>query len=637
MSQYQSVRFVDVRLEGDFWRERLDTVLARTIPSQHDKLGEYGILDSLTLPNPPPPLRFPRHPNGFTVQVFWDSDVGKWIEAASYALSHRRDARIEEKIEAIIDDFEKAQAPDGYLNCWYLGREPEKRWSNLRDNHELYNAGHMLEGAIAYYETTGRRRWLDIMERYVEHVRQTFGTEPGKKRGYCGHQEIEIALIKLYRLTGERKHLDLAAYFINERGRQPPHYFDVEREEREKKGWETQRYVQGNYEYSQSHKPVREQDKVVGHAVRAMYMYTAMADLAVELNDAGLKRACETLWNDVMVTKMYVTGGLGPSAHNEGFTYDYDLPNQTAYAETCASVALIFWAQRMLHLDLDGKYADILELALFNGALSGLSRDGEHYFYANPLESDGTPNRWAWHTCPCCTMNVSRLVASVGGYFVSRADDGIAFHLYGGISTNIETAGTKVALRETSNYPWSGDIKIEIEPETPAAFDLKLRIPGWCHGAKVSVNGETVPVDGKAVNGYLTINRIWRKGDVVTLDLPMPPVRLYAHPGVIMDAGRVALKRGPLVYCIEEADNLGGRVQRFKLPRDAELKATTRADLFDGIVTLSAGAIAIDEGDWSTLYRTKPSKEAPATLTALPYYLWANRGQGSMVVWVPET
>ena len=637
MSQYQAVRFVDVRLEGQFWRERLDTVLARTIPSQHEKLGEYGLLESLKLPSPPPPLRFPRHPNGFTVQVFWDSDIGKWIEAAAYALSHRRDPDIEAKIEAIVDDFEKAQAPDGYLNCWYLGREPEKRWSNLRDNHELYNAGHMLEGAIAYFETTGRRRWLDIMERYVEHIRQTFGTGPGQKRGYCGHQEIEIALIKLYRLTGEKKHLDLAAYFINERGRQPPHYFDVEREERESKGWETQRYVQGNYEYSQSHKPVREQDKVVGHAVRAMYMYTAMADLAVELNDPSLKAACETLWKDVMDTKMYVTAGLGPSAHNEGFTHDYDLPNQTAYAETCASVALIFWAQRMLHLDLDGKYADILELALFNGALSGLSRDGQHYFYANPLESDGTPTRWEWHTCPCCTMNVSRLVASVGGYFVSTAADGIAFHLYGGISTRLETAGTRVAGRETSNYPWSGDIRIEIDPETPAAFDVKLRIPGWCHGARVAVNGEAVPVEGRTANGYLTISRTWNKGDVVTRDLPMPPVRLYAHPGVIMDAGRVALKRGPLVYCVEEADNPGGRVQRLKLPRESELQVSTRTDLFDGIVTLSAKATAIDEGDWSTLYRTRPPKEAPATLTALPYYLWANRGQGSMVVWVPET
>ncbi len=634
MSQYLPIRFVDVRLEGDFWRERLDTVLSRTIPSQHTKLEEYGILGSLKLPQPPPPLRFPRHANGFTVQVFWDSDVGKWIEAASYALSHRRDADIEAKIDAIVDDFEKAQAPDGYLNCWYLGHEPEKRWSNLRDNHELYNAGHMLEGAIAYFETTGRRRWLDVMERYVEHIRKTLGPDSGQKHGYDGHQEIELALIKLYRLTGEKKHLDLATYFINERGKPNPHYFDTEREAREAKGWETQRYVQGNYEYSQSHLPVREQTKVVGHAVRAMYMYTAMADLAAELGDAGLKAACETLWNDVMETKMYVTAGLGPSAHNEGFTHDFDLPNQTAYAETCASVALIFWAQRMLHLDLDGKYADILELALFNGALSGLSRDGEHYFYANPLESNGSAERWAWHTCPCCTMNVSRLVASVGGYFVSRADDGIAINLYGGISTSVETAGTTVKLKETSNYPWSGDIRINVDPHTPTAFDMKLRIPGWCKKAKLSVNGKQV--SGKPVNGYITINRTWERGDVITLDLDMPAERLYAHPGVIMDAGRVTLKRGPLVYCVEEADNPGGRVQRLKLPRKSDIAIVQRDDLFGGIVQLRAKASAIDESDWKSLYRTAPSSEAPATLTALPYYLWANRGHGSMVVWIPE-
>jgi len=633
MSQYHPVRFVDVRLEGDFWKERLDTVLARTIPSQHKKLVEYGYLDSLKLPNPPQPLRFPRHANGFTVQVFWDSDIGKWIEAAAYALSHRRDAGIEASIEAIVDDFEKAQAPDGYLNCWYLGREPEKRWSNMRDNHELYNAGHMLEGAIAYYETTGRRRWLDVMERYVEHIRQNFGTGPGQKRGYCGHQEIELALIKLYHLTKEKKHLDLAAYFINERGNAPPHYFDVEREEREKKGWEYQRYVQGNYEYSQSHKPVRAQDKVVGHAVRAMYMYTAMADLAVELNDAGLKAACETLWNDVMETKMYVTAGLGPSAHNEGFTFDFDLPNQTAYAETCASVALIFWAQRMLHLDLDGKYADVLETALYNGALSGLSRDGEHYFYMNPLESNGTPTRWDWHTCPCCTMNVSRLVASVGGYFVSTAPDGIAFHLYGGISTRLDVGGTEVAVREISNYPWSGDIAIEIDPTTEKTFEVKLRVPGWCKGATAKVNGETVRLT--PVNGYVSISRSWKKGDKISLELPMPVERIYANPHVVMDVGRVALTRGPLVYCLEEADNPGGTVQRFKLPRQSEI-AVRQSNLFDGIIQLTAGGKAVDEAEFKPLYRNAPPREAPATLTALPYYLWANRGQGSMVVWIPE-
>ena len=632
MSEFAPVGFADVRLEGNFWRERLDTVLARTIPSQHVQLEKHGILESLTLPNPPPPLRYPRNQHGFTVQVFWDSDVGKWIEAASYALAHRRDAKIEAQIDAIVDLFGKAQLPDGYVNCWYLGREPDKRWTNLRDNHELYNLGHMLEGAVAYFQVTGRRKFLDIMERAIAHVRDVFGPGPNQKHGYPGHQELELALIKLYHLTKDKKHLDLATYFINQRGTKP-YYFD---EEAIARGANPADYWFKTYEYSQAHEPVRQQKKVVGHAVRAVYMYTAMADLAGELNDAGLKSACETLWKDVTETKMYLTAGLGPAAANEGFTQDFDLPNDTAYAETCASVALIFWAQRMLHLDLDGKYADVLEQSLFNNTLCGLSREGEHYFYSNPLEDDGGHSRWAWHTCPCCTMNVSRLIASVGGYFVSHSDDAIAFHLYGGISTTVPLKTGKVALREVSNYPWSGNIDIHVEPETPATFDVKVRIPAWTKGAKVTVNGQ--PVDtAAAVNGYLSIHRTWAKGDVVSLDLPMPAERIYAHPAVRMDAGRVALKRGPLVYCLEEVDNPGGRVQRLRLPRDAELKSTTRADLFDGIVTIAAEAIAVkDEGWQHDLYRTSPPAEERATLTALPYYLWNNRQKGSMLVWVPE-
>ena len=632
MSEFAPVGFADVRLEGNFWRERLDTVLARTIPSQHVQLEKHGILESLTLPNPPPPLRYPRNQHGFTVQVFWDSDVGKWIEAASYALAHRRDAKIEAQIDAIVDLFGKAQLPDGYVNCWYLGREPDKRWTNLRDNHELYNLGHMLEGAVAYFQVTGRRKFLDIMERAIAHVRDVFGPGPNQKHGYPGHQELELALIKLYHLTKDKKHLDLATYFINQRGTKP-YYFD---EEAIARGANPADYWFKTYEYSQAHEPVRQQKKVVGHAVRAVYMYTAMADLAGELNDAGLKSACETLWKDVTETKMYLTAGLGPAAANEGFTQDFDLPNDTAYAETCASVALIFWAQRMLHLDLDGKYADVLEQSLFNNTLCGLSREGEHYFYSNPLEDDGGHSRWAWHTCPCCTMNVSRLIASVGGYFVSHSDDAIAFHLYGGISTTVPLKTGKVALREVSNYPWSGAIDIHVEPESPATFDVKVRIPAWTKGAKVTVNGQ--PVDtAAAVNGYLNIHRLWTKGDVVSLDLPMPAERIYAHPAVRMDAGRVALKRGPLVYCLEEVDNPGGRVQRLRLPRDAELKSTTRADLFDGIVTIAAEAIAVkDEGWQHDLYRTSPPAEERATLTALPYYLWNNRQKGSMLVWVPE-
>ena len=634
MRRFSPVNFSDVKIEGDFWRERLDTVLTRSIPSQHRQLEANGILESLTLPQPPPPLRFPRNRHDFTVQVFWDSDVGKWIEAASYALAHRRDAVIEGQIDQITEWLARAQLPDGYLNCWYLGREPEKRWTNLRDNHELYNAGHLLEGAIAYFHATGNRRLLDIMLKYVDHIASVFGPHEGQKRGYGGHPEIELALIKLYQVTGDRKHLDLAAYFVDERGRQPPHYYDVEAVAR---GEDPADFWAKTYEYNQSHKPVREQEKVVGHAVRAMYLYAAMADLVAETGDAALKRALETLWHDVTSRQMYVTAGLGPSKNNEGFTEHYDLPNDTAYAETCASVALIFWAQRMLNIDLDGRYADILELALYNGALSGLSRDGEHYFYENPLESDGKHTRWAWHTCPCCTMNVSRLVASVGGYFYSTSSDSIAVHLYGGNTATAKVGGHTVRVKETSTYPWSGEIRLAIDPDAPAEFALRLRIPGWARSARARVNGESVDVLTATKNGYLEIRRRWSSGDVVDLELPMPIERVYSHPNVKMDIGRTALKRGPLVYCAEQVDNPSARVKDIRLPRNAALAACERKDLFDGIVTVVAEGKAVNSDGWNDdLYRTAPPEESPTRWTAVPYYLWNNREPGEMLVWIPE-
>jgi uncharacterized protein len=631
--RFSPVNFNDVTVTGDFWHERLDTVLTMTIPSQYEQLGENGILESLTIPSPPPPLRIPIRGHGLTTQVFWDSDVGKWIEIASYGLSFRPDETIERQIEEIIDLLAAAQLPDGYLNCWYIGREIENRWTNLRDKHELYCAGHLLEGAVAYFDATGRRRLLDIMIRYVDHIAATFGTGPGQKPGYCGHPEIELALVKLYRVTGEQRHLDLAAYFVDQRGASP-HYFDVEAKRR---GDSPDKYFFKTYEYSQSHKPVREQDKVVGHAVRAMYLYAAMADLAAETGDAALKAACERLWADVTSKRMYVTAGLGPSASNEGFTADYDLPNATAYAETCASVALIFWAQRMLNLDCDSTYADVMELAFYNGALSGLSRDGTHYFYENPLESSGDHHRWTWHPCPCCPMNVARLIGSVGGYFYSVGEDLLAVHMYCGSTAGVTIGGRPVRITQETNYPWSGDVKLSIETGSPAEFELRLRIPGWARGATASVNGKAVAVEAATRNGYLSIARLWRPGDLVSLDLPMPPGRVYAHPDVRMDVGRVALRRGPLVYCAEEVDNPGGPVQRLKLPRSSELRTKCRDDLFDSIVTLAADATRLADDDWrGTLYRTESPAEARTILTAVPYYLWSNREKGSMTVWLPE-
>ena len=634
MRPYAPVPFPNVTMDAGFWRERLETVLTRTIPSQHRQLESYRVLESLSIPKPPPPYRFPPNTNGFTTQIFWDSDVGKWIEAASYALSHRRDAVIEGQIEDITDLLAKAQLPDGYLNCWYIGREIDKRWTNLRDNHELYCAGHMIEGAVAYFQATGRRRLLDIFCRYVDHIGTVFGTGTGQKRGYCGHEEIELALVKLYHVTGDRSHLDLATYFINERGRQNPHYFD---EEAIARGESPKDYRFGSYEYCQSHKPVREQDKVVGHAVRAMYLYTAMADLAAELEDTALKRACEALWRDVTTKRMYVTAGLGPSASNEGFTVDYDLPNDTAYAETCASVALIFWAQRMQNLDCDSLYGDILEQALYNGALSGLSKDGTRYFYQNPLESDGSHTRWDWHPCPCCTMNVSRLVASIGGYFYSAGPGVAAVHLYGSSTARLAVDGIDVSLVQRTEYPWNGKIKLAVSPCKPAEFTLRLRIPGWSRSHIIRVNGAT-QVATSTDRGYACLKRLWRVSDVVELELPMPVERTYANPQVKSNVGRVALKRGPLVYCLEQIDNMSAPVALLRLPRSAPTSTQLRTEPFDGLVAIVVDGQALAEGgDNEALYRSEPNRSVSAKITAVPYFSWCNRGANRMAVWIPES
>lgn len=630
MRVYSSVPFQQVKITGGFWHERLETVLTRTIPSQLKMLEKSDIRGSIKLPKPVPPLTIPRMANGFTVQVFWDSDIGKWIEAASYALSHRRDPAVEAEIDAMVEDLALAQAEDGYLNCWYLQREPENRWTNLRDNHEMYNAGHLLEGAVAYYQATGKDRFLKVMERFCDHIAATFGPNPGQKRGYCGHQEIELALVRAWHATGQRKYLDLATYFIDERGALP-HYFDLERDAR---GEPAKDYGQGTYEYSQSHLPVRQQTKVVGHAVRAMYMYTAMADLAAEHGDAALKSACEALWRDVTERRMYVTGGFGPSEHNEGFTKDFDLPNDTAYAETCASVAMVFWAARMLNLDLDSQYADILELALYNNSLAGLSRDGEHYFYDNKLESEGSHHRWAWHRCPCCTMNVARLVASVSGYFYGLAETEIAVHLYGGATTTLPVAGGNVTLTETSAYPWDGKIKIALDPKGTGSFTLSMRIPSWCKGANAKLNGAEIEVITE--RGYLKITRDWQAGDTVDLDLPMMPERLYAHPDVRHDAGRVALRRGPLVYCCEQRDN-AFPVNRLRLPAQSDLTSRVLPDLLGGITVIEATATAEDADGWGNLlYATSRAAMVNTALTAVPYYIWCNRSPNPMQLWLQE-
>ncbi|MBI1773930.1 MAG: glycoside hydrolase family 127 protein [Proteobacteria bacterium] len=629
--RHGAVPFTAVELADNLWAPRQRAVRERTVPFLYGQCEKIGMIEALAVTEPPGPLAYPFKNNGTTTTVmYWDSDIAKWIEAASYTLATHPDPKLDALLDDVIGRIAKAQQEDGYFNSYFLRREPAKRWSNLRDWHELYCAGHMIEAAVAHAQATGKDNLLSVARRNADHIDRTFGRGANQKRGYCGHEEIELALVKLYRHTGERRYLDLASYFIDERGRQP-HYFDLEARIR---GQDPADYWHKTYEYNQSHGPVRQQDRVVGHAVRAMYLYSAMADLAGELGDESLLHACERLWADLTGKRLYVTGGLGPSAGNEGFTTDYDLPNETAYAETCAAVGLVFWSHRMLQIAGDGRYADAMEMALYNGAVSGISLDGERFFYDNPLASRGNHHRWTWHRCPCCPANIARLIASLGSYVYSAGPNEIAVHLYVQGQARIELDGTKVRIAQTTNYPWDGAVDIRVEPDAPKDFSLRLRIPGWCRRSSLAINGKTVDLSGIIAHGYACIERSWQAGDEVSLRLHMPIERVHAHPDVRADQGRVALKRGPIVYCLEAVDN-AAPLQRIVLPRAAGLEAQYDAHLLGGVATLSGQALVVRPSD-GALYCSDPYGRASTTIKAIPYHLWDHRQPGEMLVWIPE-
>ncbi|MDQ0471067.1 glycoside hydrolase family 127 protein [Labrys wisconsinensis] len=623
----------DVEVRG-FWGARIDAVASRTADILYQRCVEAGMLEQIDPDRPVPAQSIPFHldhdftASTVTTQMFWDSDLGKTIETAAYSLYRRPNPALEAKVDAVIDMYARLQQPDGYLSSWYQRMQPGRRWTNLRDCHELYCAGHLIEGAVAYYQATGKRKLLDVMCRYVDHIISVFG--PGGQEGYCGHEEIELALVKLARVTGDERYMALAKTFIDRRG-QEPHYFDGEARAR---GDEPKTFHFKTYEYNQSHEPVRDQDKVVGHAVRAMYLYSGMADIATEYGDDSLRVALDRLWDDLHSKRLYVTGGLGPSADNEGFTADYDLPNESAYAETCAAVGLAFWASRMLGMGPNARYADSMELALYNGAISGLSLDGATFFYENPLESRGDHHRWTWHRCPCCPPNIARLTASIGSYIYGVADDAVAVHLYGDSTARLEVGGHPVRLTQASRYPWDGAVRIEVTVEAPTRFTLHLRIPGWCPQARLAVNGGAVDLAAATRNGYATIERDWQNGDSVTLDLAMPVQRLYANPQVRQDAGRVALRRGPLIYCLEAVDN-PVPPSRIRLPRQARFEARFEPDLLGGATVLAGEAEAEAVQDWDgALYRSEPPAAEPVPIRAVPYFAWDNREPGEMQVWL---
>lgn len=613
---------------GGFWGDRQDAVSQNAASILLDRCQEARMFEQIDPDAPNPGIVLPVLNWTGTPQMFWDSDVAKCIETIAYSIYRAPNAELEARADRIIDMYARLQQPDGYCNSFFIRIWPDKRFTNLRDFHELYCAGHMIEAAVAYFQATGKRKFLDVMCRYADLIDREFGNGPGQRPGYCGHEEIELALVRLARVTGEKRYLDLARYFVEQRG-QSPNYFveEARRDDRDPSGW-----TANILEYNQSHLPVRQQERVVGHAVRAMYLYCGMADVATEYHDDTLTTALERLWDDVTQQQMYITGGIGPSKHNEGFTSAYDLPNDTAYAETCASVALVFWASRMLGRKPDGRYADVMEQALFNGCVAGLSRDGRTFFYDNPLESAGGHHRWTWHQCPCCPPNIGRLVTSIGSYIYGLADDELAVHLFAESEASFRLAGTDVSITQHTGYPYDGGVQLTVSPATTVHFVLSLRLPAWIEKWSLLLNGQ--PAAFELVDGYVRLERDWQPGDTLHYELDLAPREVRAHPRVRQDAGRVALMRGPLVYCLEGVDN-GSNLHCCRLTGDSAPSVLGWDATLDGAVVLQVPMVR-ETADVNTLYWQGRPRNEHFSARLIPYHLWDNRDPGEMMVWLRQ-
>jgi DUF1680 family protein len=645
ISKLNQIPLTQVKINDEFWSKYIRLVNDVVLPYQWDALN-----DNIPDTEPSHSIKNFRIAAGlesgeFYGMVFQDSDVAKWIEAVAYSLAVKPNPQMEHIIDEIIDVFEKAQQEDGYLNTYFIIKEPSKRWTNLRECHELYCAGHLIEAAVAYYRATGKKKFLDIMCRYADYIYTVFGTEPGKLHGYDGHQEIELALIKLYKATGHERYLELSKYFIDERGKEP-YFFDAESDKRGNTVFFTEHPTHSRT-YNQTHLPVREQKTVEGHAVRAVYMLTAMAGIASETGDKELFSACRRLWNNMVSKRMYVTGAIGSAAYGEAFTCDYDLPNDSAYAETCASVGLIFFAHKMLELELDGKYADEIERALYNVVLASMSLDGKRFFYVNPLEvwpeaCNNNPTlkhvkteRQKWFGCSCCPPNVARLLMSLGQYIYGTDETTIYTHLYIGGEASVNVGENQIKLKQDTKYPWDGKTVITLSAAKEQRFSLALRIPGWCQKAEIFVNGNPIDLTGLIRNGYAFIDRTWSNGDTVELQLEMTIQFLHANPKVRADAGKVAIQRGPMVYCIEEKDN-GSNIPGITLQTEAAASTVFNQALLGGTQIINVSAYRQTDTGWedSRLYRAFDSGRQQINVTAIPYCLWGNRGTGEMQVWI---
>lgn len=631
-----------VEICGGFWGKYLELVRRQVLPYQWEALN-----DRIEGAEPSGCLQNFRVAAGieegvFQGMVFQDSDVYKWLEAVSYTLMWHPDDVLERLADDVIDLISNAQQQDGYLDTYYIINGLDKRFSNLLDCHELYCLGHMIEGAVAYYKATGKRRFLDVACRYADCINENFGTEQGKIPGYPGHEIAEMALVSLYQVTKEQRYLELAQYFVNQRG-QDPIYFERERSHNDNVfDWKNSYY---KYQYYQAGKPVRSQERAEGHAVRAVYLYTGMAEVAAETGDTELFEICKKIWNNIVQKQMYVTGGIGSSQFGEAFTFDYDLPNDTNYAETCAAIGLVFFARRMFEITRDSYYADVMERALYNGVISGISLDGKKFFYVNPLEvlpeasekdyrkKHVKYERQKWFGCACCPPNLARLVASIGNYAYETDDEILYVNLFLDTQISVGFGNKESVLKVKTDYPWDGNVKFIFNGQDECHFTIAVRIPGWCRNGCFFLNG--MKTDYTADKGYAYFDRNWRLGDELMFVMEMPVNLISANPKVREDVGKAAVMRGPLVYCLEEVDN-GSLLPALYVNEDAVFEYQFEAGILDGVVTLETDGKRLDDADWkeNELYRPFTGKKMKGQkLKFIPYYAWNNRNIGEMLVW----
>jgi len=601
-ARLRSVPGTRVTLQDSFWSPRLETNRVSSLPHVIQECENTGRIRNFA-------QTAGKEDSPFQGHIFHDSDVYKTMEGMAWSLLMRPDPILEAKLEAWVDLVKGSQQPDGYLNTYFTMKAPDKRWTNLPHDHELYCAGHLMEAAVAHHRATGRRTLLDVACRLADHIDTVFG--PGKRHAVAGHPEIELALIKLWDSTGEERYLDLARFFVKEHGRSETHeLFGT---------------------FCQDHMPVEEQREAVGHAVRWGYLFSAVADLAAIDGNPGYVEAMDALWKDIVEGKMYCTGGVGVQGHGEGFSEAYDLPNLGAYCETCASIAMIFWNHRMTLLHGQARFADLVETLLYNALLSGIALDGKTFFYVNPLESLGNHHRKSFYGCACCPTNVVRFLPLLGQYLYATAREDNALYVlqYVAGTASVHVGEMDVVVEQRTNYPWEEVVEIRVSPPSPVAFDLCLRVPSWCEKPSLFLNGEAVEFLER--DGFTRIQRTWREGDRMTLRLPMPVRRIEAHPRVRDQAGKTAFAKGPVIYCWEDCDQ-EGKVCNMAVASDEVLKIETRQDLLGGVDVLKG------QGHFHHMVQDPKGELAYETryldVMAVPYFAWDNRDPGGMVVWV---